>query len=72
MKYITDKPLWLSHECRTVTGEFDTEFPQGVTLGTGVRRVKSERKPVPRRTPPGDVRPSAGRVSEGSKPTDII
>jgi hypothetical protein len=30
-RYVSDKKIWLSHECRVVEAgvEFDTEFPKG-------------------------------------------
>ncbi len=46
-RYISDKKLWLSHECRAVEAgvEFETEFPKGpggkpMVLGEGLREIK--------------------------------
>ena len=47
MKYFAKVKTWLSHECRYVEGEFETEFPKvggkEMVLGKNIDLVK-ERK----------------------------
>ena len=46
-RYVSDKKIWLSHECRSVEAgvEFETEFPKGpggkpMVLGENLREIK--------------------------------
>lgn len=49
-KYVSDKDIWLSHECRMVKAgvEFETEFPKGpggkpMVLSDTLHKVKSDK-----------------------------